>query len=185
MDLWIASRPDYAPLLIETRRARAAFVAKALRDAARLVRMGAAKLREAAYTGMMGMYRGLRRWRRRTVTQRELHRLSDHSLHDIGLPRDGIGSVAHDLALRQDADRKSRKQVRAARQGRAKGAEAEAQLAHNLRTPLTAIRSLSEIVRDNPGLALTQRQRFLGQIVHESDRLNHAIDRVLKDRKAA
>jgi predicted transcriptional regulator/transcriptional regulator with XRE-family HTH domain len=42
---------------------------------------------------------------------------------------------------------------------------------YELRTLLTSIRSFSEILRDNPGLDLEQRQRFLGIIITDSQRL--------------
>jgi signal transduction histidine kinase len=48
-----------------------------------------------------------------------------------------------------------------------------------LRTPLTSIRSLSEILRDNPHLPRATRERFLGIVIAESERLDRAIDRVL------
>jgi predicted transcriptional regulator/transcriptional regulator with XRE-family HTH domain len=42
---------------------------------------------------------------------------------------------------------------------------------YELRTLLTSIRSFSEILRDNPDLDLEQRQRFLGIIIADSQRL--------------
>jgi hypothetical protein len=42
---------------------------------------------------------------------------------------------------------------------------------YELRTLLTSIRSFSEILRDNPDLDLAQRQRFLGIIITDSQRL--------------
>lgn len=42
---------------------------------------------------------------------------------------------------------------------------------YELRTLLTSIRSFSEILRDNPDLELEQRQRFLGIIIADSQRL--------------
>ena len=39
--------------------------------------------------------------------------------------------------------------------------ELEVAFAHELRTPLTTIRSVSEILRDNPELPEAQRSRFL------------------------
>lgn len=50
---------------------------------------------------------------------------------------------------------------------------------HELRTPLTSIRSLSEIVHDNPDLDTEQRQEFLSAIVKETERLSHLITQVL------
>ncbi|MDW7773543.1 MAG: sensor histidine kinase [Desulfobulbaceae bacterium] len=52
-------------------------------------------------------------------------------------------------------------------------------ITHELRTPLTSVRSFSEILRDNPDLALAERQEFLGIIVKESERLTRLINQVL------
>ncbi len=57
--------------------------------------------------------------------------------------------------------------------------EALVGLAHDLRTPLTAIRSFSEILLDNPGLPISERNRFLGIVLAESERLHHHIEHVL------
>lgn len=50
---------------------------------------------------------------------------------------------------------------------------------HELRTPLTSIRALSEMLHDDPRLELAQRQRFLGVIVSEAERLTRLINQVL------
>ncbi|MEO7728760.1 MAG: sensor histidine kinase [Burkholderiales bacterium] len=50
---------------------------------------------------------------------------------------------------------------------------------HELRTPLTSIRAFSEILQDNPALELTQREKFLGIITRESERLTRLINQVL------
>jgi Na+/proline symporter/nitrogen-specific signal transduction histidine kinase len=50
---------------------------------------------------------------------------------------------------------------------------------HELRTPLTSIRAFSEILRDNPRLADTQRENFLGIVIRESERLTRLINQVL------
>jgi signal transduction histidine kinase len=50
---------------------------------------------------------------------------------------------------------------------------------HELRTPLTSIRSLTEILHDNPDLQEEQRQEFLGAVVKETERLSHLISQVL------
>ena len=52
-------------------------------------------------------------------------------------------------------------------------------MTHELRTPLTSIRSFSEILFDNPILDTEQRQRFLGIIIKESERLTRLINQVL------
>ncbi len=50
---------------------------------------------------------------------------------------------------------------------------------HELRTPLTSIRAFSEILNDNPQLDLEQRNKFLGIITRESERLTRLINQVL------
>jgi signal transduction histidine kinase len=50
---------------------------------------------------------------------------------------------------------------------------------HELRTPLTSIRAFSEILHDNPGIDPAERQRFLGILVSESERLSRLINQVL------
>lgn len=52
-------------------------------------------------------------------------------------------------------------------------------VAHEIRTPLTSIRALSEIVFDNPEMDLSEREHFLGTVVKESDRLSRLINQVL------
>jgi len=50
---------------------------------------------------------------------------------------------------------------------------------HELRTPLTSIRAFSEILHDNPTLAVEQRTHFLEVILKESERLTRLINQVL------
>jgi signal transduction histidine kinase len=50
---------------------------------------------------------------------------------------------------------------------------------HELRTPLTSIRALSELMRDDPGMEAVQRQRFLGLVVAEAERLSRLVNQVL------
>jgi Na+/proline symporter/nitrogen-specific signal transduction histidine kinase len=50
---------------------------------------------------------------------------------------------------------------------------------HELRTPLTSIRAFSEILHENPDLDLAKRDRYLGIIVKESERLTRLINQVL------
>lgn len=52
-------------------------------------------------------------------------------------------------------------------------------VAHEIRTPLTSIRALSEIVFDNPDMEIAERKHFLGTVVKESDRLGRLINQVL------
>ena len=50
---------------------------------------------------------------------------------------------------------------------------------HELRTPLTSIRAFSEILHDNPDIPEDERQRFLGLVIRESERLTRLINQVL------
>ncbi|MEE8393564.1 MAG: HAMP domain-containing sensor histidine kinase, partial [Rhodospirillales bacterium] len=50
---------------------------------------------------------------------------------------------------------------------------------HELRTPLTSIRSFSEILHDTPNLDGRERQKFLGIVIRESERLTRLINQVL------
>ncbi|MEW6220745.1 MAG: ATP-binding protein [Thermodesulfobacteriota bacterium] len=52
-------------------------------------------------------------------------------------------------------------------------------VSHELRTPLTSIRAFSEILQDHPEVAVQERQRFLGIIVKESERLTRLTNQVL------
>lgn len=50
---------------------------------------------------------------------------------------------------------------------------------HELRTPLTSIRSMSEILYENPELNEIERAKFLEAMVKETERLSHLITKVL------
>ena len=50
---------------------------------------------------------------------------------------------------------------------------------HELRTPLTSIRAFSELLRDDPKMHLPDRERFLGLIVSEAERLSRLINQTL------
>ncbi len=50
---------------------------------------------------------------------------------------------------------------------------------HEIRTPLTSIRMLSEILQTNPDLEETQRSHFLHTVIKETDRLTRLVNEVL------
>ena len=50
---------------------------------------------------------------------------------------------------------------------------------HELRTPLTSIRALAELMADDADMPVAQRQRFLGIIVGETERLSRLVNQVL------
>jgi Na+/proline symporter/nitrogen-specific signal transduction histidine kinase len=52
-------------------------------------------------------------------------------------------------------------------------------ITHELRTPLTSIRAFSEILHDHPDIDPAERQRFLGLVIRESERLTRLINQVL------
>jgi His Kinase A (phospho-acceptor) domain len=52
----------------------------------------------------------------------------------------------------------------------------DSRLIHDLRTPLTSIRSFSEILRHHPELSQMQRTRYLDIILNEGRRLEHVIE---------
>ncbi len=51
---------------------------------------------------------------------------------------------------------------------------------HEIRTPITSIRALTEILYDDPDLDTSTRQRFLNTIMRESERLTRLINQVLE-----
>ncbi len=50
---------------------------------------------------------------------------------------------------------------------------------HELRTPITSIRAMAEIVHDNTDMDEEQRQHFLSAVIKETERLSHLITQVL------
>jgi Na+/proline symporter/nitrogen-specific signal transduction histidine kinase len=52
-------------------------------------------------------------------------------------------------------------------------------VSHELRTPLTSIRAFAEILADQPGLAPEKRERFVGIILKETERLTRLINQIL------
>ena len=52
-------------------------------------------------------------------------------------------------------------------------------VSHELRTPLTSLRAFGEILADNPDVSTEDRDRFLGIIITESERLTRLIDQLL------
>ena len=50
---------------------------------------------------------------------------------------------------------------------------------HELRTPLTSIRALAELMVEDPAMPAEQRQRFLGIVVAETERLTRLVNQVL------
>jgi signal transduction histidine kinase len=53
-------------------------------------------------------------------------------------------------------------------------------MAHELRTPLTTIRSVTEILQDNPDLPPAERAEFLVMLAAATDRLQRTVDGMLR-----
>jgi signal transduction histidine kinase len=53
------------------------------------------------------------------------------------------------------------------------------EIEHELRTPLAAIRSLSEILHDTPELPEPERRRFLAAMLAENERLTRTVEHLL------
>ena len=58
-----------------------------------------------------------------------------------------------------------------------------ADVSHELRTPLTSVRSITEILYNNPDIDTAQQKDFLGIIIKESERLTRLIVQVLDFQK--
>ncbi len=52
-------------------------------------------------------------------------------------------------------------------------------ITHEIRTPLTAVRALSEIIHDHPDMPVEERTNFLDTMIRESERLTRLINQVL------
>lgn len=50
---------------------------------------------------------------------------------------------------------------------------------HELRTPITAIRAMSEILRENPELEPDEKQEFLDGVVREAERMTELVNEIL------
>lgn len=51
-------------------------------------------------------------------------------------------------------------------------------LSHELKSPLTAIRGAVELMRDEPDMDARQRERFLGNVIADTERLTHLASRL-------
>lgn len=167
MQHWQISRPDLERCFEHAREERA-------RALQRWVRAGAAGLARAVRATAAALARRLRV----NATVRKLGALEERLLDDIGITRAEIADLAQ-----------GRIQPRRARAATARAEPPATELAIDpadaLKQPLTAILSISEILRDNPDLPRVRRQEFLGIVIAESERLDRAIDEVLNPPRAA
>lgn len=184
MNGWSSPDPVIARHLERARQERAEAVAGMARAAAKAagrisVGLGGAVLGYLRAAGTNAMRR-----RRERAAIRELRSLDDRLLKDIGLRRSDIQRVAMELVAGQagGADGERRQSHPVALVGDDDGYAA---LSHDLRTPLTSIRSFSKILRDNPDLPRVTRQHYLGVVIAESERLGETIDTLLNPPRAA
>jgi signal transduction histidine kinase len=63
--------------------------------------------------------------------------------------------------------------------GRADGRLSYEELEHELKTPLTTIRSLAEILHDFPDLSEDERRLFLERLSDENRRMAEVVERLL------
>ena len=62
---------------------------------------------------------------------------------------------------------------------RAEGRLSYEELEHELKTPLTTIRSLAEILHDFPDLTEAERRLFLERLAAENERMGEVVERLL------
>jgi signal transduction histidine kinase len=160
----------------------------------RALAMGAAlrRLTTGIAAALRGVGHGLARRRRRRAALGELRALPPGILKDIGLSPGDIPLLAERYGVTGRPAVRTRfgllsggEKIEPAPKDAAALVDAPPDPGHALRTPLTSIRSFSEIVRDNPGLTPAERAAFLGIVIDETLRLEQAIDHVLDDRRAA
>ena len=104
-------------------------------------------------------------------------------LIDIADETQQMLETANQLAEKSSELERTAKQLRAANE-RLRGLDAQkdeflGQLSHELRTPMTSIRSFSEILMDDAGVSDAQRRRFVSIINDESRRLTRLLDELL------
>lgn len=120
--------------------------------------------REALAATFDGLAEGWRAWRR----YRHLRAMGAADLARLGVARSDI--ARHAVFGATEAGRSDPADE--------PGLSYEA-VEHDLRTPLTSIRSLAEILLDCPDLGEAERRRFLGVLVQENERLGRVVERLL------
>ena len=93
---------------------------------------------------------------------------SQRRLHPAALARVAVGIV-----------RDGFEEMRDALSGRNYVADYVQTLTHELKSPLSAIRGASELLQD-PAMAPQQRQKFLGNIARETQRIQEVVDRMME-----
>jgi uncharacterized protein YjiS (DUF1127 family) len=181
MQHWPMSSPELEYYIARGRRERALALQRFLRGTPAAVALA------SRVPGKVAAAVG--RWRRRRAALTELRSLDDRMLKDIGLVRNDVPYLADRYA---ETGRPAVRTPAGILPGgtivpRApEGAGAvPADPAERLRSPLTAIRSSAEVLRDHPDLPQGQRQAFLRAVIFESERLDREIGRVFDHREAA
>ncbi len=188
--IWRGTAPvgDLLPLVgrfIGPERAREAFLAHARRRGAeRLEDLPAdADLVHFAETQLAGAIGG--------ASARVLvHSLVQEEPPGIAEVMDILDEASQVRAYSRELEQKSRELEAATAELRAANAQLQqldrlkddfmSTVTHELRTPLTSIRSFSEILLAEPGIAPAERERFLGIIVKEAERLTRLINQTLE-----
>jgi signal transduction histidine kinase len=160
-------------------RERAETIAKLLCDG--LAHSARALARAARWStrGGRAAAADIARWRREHTTARKLRAAGGRQRKDICMNRGKIDHVPT-LVAASPTGRLDRTMP-----GTQESAAENDDVAHALRTPLTSIRSFSEILRDDPDLPHATRERFLEVVVTESQSLDRAIEQLLHIRPPA
>lgn len=87
----------------------------------------------------------------------------DFAHFSSGVRDDGIIAVLHDVTEQEEIDRSRREFI--------------ANVSHELRTPLTNVKSYTETVMENADLPEDSKEKFLGVVINETDRMI----RIVKD----
>ena len=93
----------------------------------------------------------------------------DYDVKFEGQPYDETMELAHTLTVAENEMKKTDEYHR----------DLIANVSHDLRTPLTMIKSYAEMIRDLSGDFPEKRNRHLGVIIEESDRLNNMVSDLL------
>jgi signal transduction histidine kinase len=165
--------------LARARRERAETIAKLLRDSLAYSARALARAARWSIGGGRTAAARIARRRRRHARAREPRALNNRHLEDLGAKRSEIDHVPTLVAASPPG------RVDRTMPGAQESAAETDDVAHALRTPLTSIRSSSEILRDNPDLPRVTRERFLGIVLTESQRLDRAIEQLLHVRPPA
>lgn len=116
-----------------------------------------------------------------SVVQSEEIKLQD--VVDILHETQGVIAINQELKVKTDALQRATEQLHKANRRLKEMDEMKDEflstVTHELRTPITSIRALSELLHDNPDLSEDERQHFLATVVRETERISRLISQVL------